>query len=59
LRKKIQAEELEAERLQQIRLESCLNRFAVGAAGSREDCAAENIESHAASINAKIPQEQE
>ena len=57
MRKKIQAEELEAERLQQIRLESCLNRFAVGAAGSREDCAAENIESHAASINAKIPQE--
>lgn len=54
LRKKIQAEELEAERLQQLFLEARLEQFAA----SREDCVANNLENYAAAINATFPDEQ-
>jgi uncharacterized protein (TIGR02444 family) len=56
LRRKIQSEELAAERLQQIFLEARLDQFAVSAA-SREDCVAQNLENYAAAIDTTFPEE--
>lgn len=58
LRKNILTEELHAERFQQIFLEARLDQFAVGAAGSREDCVTQNLQNYAAAINATFSEEQ-
>jgi len=58
LRKHIQEQELDAERLQQLFLETRLNQFAVCAAAGYDDCGAQNLKNYAASINAEFPDEQ-
>ena len=57
LRKRIQEQELDAERLQQLFLEARLDPLAVCATASCDDCAAQNLKNYAASINAKFPEE--
>jgi uncharacterized protein (TIGR02444 family) len=56
LRKRIQEQELDAERLQQLFLETRLDPLAVCTAGC-DDCAAQNLKNYAASINAEFPDE--
>jgi uncharacterized protein (TIGR02444 family) len=58
LRKRIQEQELDAERLQQLVLETRLDQFAVCAVAGYDDCAAQNLKNYAASINAEFPDEQ-
>ena len=58
LRKRIQEQELDAERLQQLFLETRLDPSAVCAAAGCDDCAAQNLKNYAASINAEFPDEQ-
>jgi uncharacterized protein (TIGR02444 family) len=58
LRKRIQAQELDAERLQQLFLETRLNSFAICAAADCDDCAAQNLNNYAASIDAEFPDEE-
>jgi uncharacterized protein (TIGR02444 family) len=57
-RKNIMTEELQAERYEQIFLESRLDQFAESAVGDRQDCRAQNLENYAAAIKATFPQEQ-
>jgi uncharacterized protein (TIGR02444 family) len=58
LRKRIQQQELDAERLQQLFLETRLDRFAVCAAAGCDDCADQNLRNYAASIEVEFPEEQ-
>jgi uncharacterized protein (TIGR02444 family) len=58
LRKHIQQQELDAERLQQLFLETRLDAFAACAAAGCDDCAAQNLKNYAASINAEFPDQQ-
>jgi uncharacterized protein (TIGR02444 family) len=58
LRKRIQEQELDAERLQQLFLETRLDPLAVCAAAGSDDCAAQNLKNYAASIDAEFPDEQ-
>ncbi len=58
LRKRIQGQELDAERLQQLFLEARLDPFAVCASVGCDDCAAQNLKNYATSINAEFPDAQ-
>jgi uncharacterized protein (TIGR02444 family) len=58
LRKRIQEQELDAERFQQIFLETRLDPFAVCEAAGCDDCAVQNLKNYAASINAEFPDQQ-
>jgi hypothetical protein len=55
LRKRVQQQELEAERLQQLFLETRLDAFVISADA---DCAAQNLKNYATTIDAEFSEEQ-
>lgn len=58
LRQRIQAQELDAERMQQFFLERQITSFHTCESAGLKDCAIRNVANYAAAINAKFPDEQ-
>lgn len=58
LRKRIQAQELDAERLQQLFLEKQIGSFPICETASSNDCAVQNLKNYGVSIHVEFPPEQ-